>query len=34
MSVGGDGATGYDWIVNAFKWAREFCPNAILLLND
>jgi endo-1,4-beta-xylanase len=32
--MGGDGATGYDWIVNAFKWAREFCPNAILLLND
>jgi endo-1,4-beta-xylanase len=32
--MGGDGASGYDWIVNAFKWAREFCPNAILLLND
>jgi endo-1,4-beta-xylanase len=32
--IGGDGASGYDWIVNSFKWAREFCPNAILLLND
>jgi endo-1,4-beta-xylanase len=32
--IGGDGASGYDWIVNAFKWAREFCPNAILILND
>ncbi len=32
--IGGDGSSGYDWIVNSFKWAREFCPNAILLLND
>jgi len=32
--LGGDGATGYDWIVNAFKWARAACPNAILILND
>ena len=32
--MGGTGASGYDWIVNAFKWAREACPNAILILND
>ncbi|AUX37125.1 MULTISPECIES: RICIN domain-containing protein [Sorangium] len=32
--IGGDGASGYDWIVNSFKWAREFCPNAVLILND
>jgi endo-1,4-beta-xylanase len=32
--MGGDGASGYDWIVNAFKWAREYCPNSVLLLND
>jgi len=32
--IGGDGSSGYDWIANAFKWAREFCPNAILILND
>jgi endo-1,4-beta-xylanase len=32
--LGGTGTTGYDWIVNAFKWAREFCPNAVLVLND
>ena len=32
--IGGAGASGYDWIVNAFKWARECCPNAILILND
>ncbi|WP_437767882.1 endo-1,4-beta-xylanase [Sorangium sp. So ce281] len=32
--LGGNGASGWDWIVNSFKWAREFCPNAILILND
>lgn len=32
--IGGTGTTGYDWLVNAFKWAREACPNAILLYND
>lgn len=32
--LGGAGTSGYDWIVNAFKWARAACPNAILILND
>jgi endo-1,4-beta-xylanase len=32
--IGGTGKTGYDWLVNAFKWAREACPKAILLYND
>src|SRR4029077_18620717 len=32
--IGGAGTSGYDWIVNAFKWARAACPNAILILND
>jgi endo-1,4-beta-xylanase len=32
--IGGTGSSGYDWIVNAFKWARAACPNAILLMND
>jgi endo-1,4-beta-xylanase len=32
--IGGNGASGWDWIANSFKWAREYCPNAILLLND
>jgi len=32
--IGGDGQSGWDWIANAFKWAHEACPNAILLLND
>ena len=33
-AIGGTGSSGYDWIVNAFKWARAACPNAILILND
>ena len=33
-ALGGAGASGYDWIVQAFKWAHQYCPNAILLLND
>ena len=32
--IGGAGASGFDWIVNAFTWARAACPNAILLMND
>jgi len=32
--MGGAGSSGYDWIVNAFKWARDACPNAILIVND
>ncbi|WP_437893349.1 endo-1,4-beta-xylanase [Sorangium sp. So ce124] len=33
-AIGGDGESGVDWIVNSFKWAREFCPDATLILND
>jgi len=32
--LGGAGASGWDWIVNSFVWARAACPNAILILND
>ena len=32
--LGGTGASGFDWIANAFKMARQACPNALLLLND
>jgi len=32
--MGGTGGTGYDWIVTAFAWARQYCPGAILLVND
>lgn len=33
-ALGGDGVTGYDWIVNAFEMAYERWPNAILIYND
>ena len=33
-ALGGAGSSGYDWIVQAFNWARQYCPNAILILND
>jgi endo-1,4-beta-xylanase len=33
-ALGGAGASGYDWIVQAFRWADQYCPNAILILND
>jgi endo-1,4-beta-xylanase len=32
--IGGAGSSGYDWIVQMFKWARASCPGAILILND
>ncbi len=33
-ALGGSGASGYDWIVQSFEWARQYCPDAILMLND
>jgi endo-1,4-beta-xylanase len=33
-ALGGAGASGYDWIAQAFRWAHQYCPNAILILND
>jgi endo-1,4-beta-xylanase len=33
-ALGGDGTTGYDWIVKAFQLARAAWPNAILIYND
>jgi endo-1,4-beta-xylanase len=33
-ALGGAGSSGYDWIVQAFKWAHQYCPNTILILND
>ena len=33
-ALGGTGATGWDWVVNAFKLARKYLPNAKLLIND
>ncbi|HLP42099.1 MAG TPA: endo-1,4-beta-xylanase, partial [Fibrobacteria bacterium] len=33
-ALGGDGATGFDWIIKAFQMARQRWPNAILIYND
>ena len=33
-ALGGAGTSGYDWIVQAFKWAHQYCPSSILILND
>jgi endo-1,4-beta-xylanase len=33
-ALGGAGSSGYDWIVQAFKWARQYCPSSILIMND
>lgn len=33
-ALGGRGATGWDWVVWSFEKARQYCPNAKLVLND
>jgi endo-1,4-beta-xylanase len=33
-SIGGGTNGTWQWITNAFIWAREACPNATLILND
>ena len=33
-SLGGEGKTGYDWLVKAFEMAYERFPNSILIYND
>lgn len=33
-AIGGNGATGWDWVVWSFEKARQYCPNSKLLLND
>lgn len=33
-NIGGGTNGNWQWITNAFIWAREACPNAILILND
>jgi GH35 family endo-1,4-beta-xylanase len=33
-ALGGNGATGHDWVIRSFQLARQYCPNATLILND
>ena len=33
-ALGGNGATGWDWVINSFKLARKYLPNTKLLIND
>lgn len=33
-ALGGNGASGYEWILQAFRMAHERWPNAILVYND
>lgn len=33
-ALGGNGVTGYDWIIRAFELAHERWPDAILIYND
>lgn len=32
--MGGTGTTGYDWVITAFKWARQYCPKSVLIINE
>ena len=33
-ALGGNGATGWDWVIKSFELARQYLPNAKLLIND
>ena len=33
-ALGGNGATGWDWVIRAFEMARQYLPNTQLLLNE
>lgn len=33
-ALGGDGSTGWDWVIWAFAAARRYCPHSKLLLNE
>ncbi len=33
-ALGGKGTTGFDWVLSAFRLARQYFPNAKLCLND
>jgi endo-1,4-beta-xylanase len=33
-ALGGDGSTGWDWVIEAFTLARQYFPNTPLMIND
>jgi len=33
-ALGGAGVTGWDWVINAYLLARQYFPNAQLVIND
>lgn len=33
-ALGGNGATGWDWVITAFQLARQYMPNTLLLINE
>nr|AQQ75213.1 GH10 Xylanase FN3 FN3 CBM2 [uncultured bacterium]AWD75445.1 xylanase [uncultured bacterium] len=33
-ALGGSGSTGWDWVITSFQLARQYCPNAKLLINE
>nr|MDA3930287.1 endo-1,4-beta-xylanase [Prolixibacteraceae bacterium] len=33
-ALGGDGASGWDWVIKSFELARKYMPNTKLILND
>jgi endo-1,4-beta-xylanase len=33
-ALGGNGTTGWDWVIKSFELARKYMPNAKLLIND
>ena len=33
-ALGGAGTTGWDWVITSFQLARQYCPNALLMINE
>ncbi len=33
-AIGGGTNGSWQWVTNAFKWARQYCPNSTLIIND
>jgi len=33
-AMGGNDEGDWQWITNAFTWARQYCPGAVLIIND